>query len=1327
MTEIQDIFENSFYTDQASKDEFSAKSRTINNAFWIYFLGLTGLFVNNPKNAVLVQYFKNDKSLRNVTDDNNDLPVLVKMLVDKGQIRPEIGVRITKLMSLFKQGKIDKVDESQFRDLVKDVRIHKVMPNPKIHKVMKDFRDGAITLSQVVLPLYMFARKQKICDEFTTIVRRTQQNGTQVTQNVDPVDTTTTNSGIAVNDGTTVNSSTTSASDVDTKLLTSAATSWDCFEPTSNFQSPRDCYLLVCQIYNESRIDIIKKLRALKIDKDIQRISEIGWLYYSGQKQFTSANKEDIDHWSNLAKPIIPSDSTVTTPHFVNFYSITKCRQFLESYMEHYFVATGEHLSHILSLVYDDGSTLYTTWTGSPVQIKMREVIMSLCAQQGVSHFLRILFVSTTLTSEVSSMKFAGERVRPRFFRTIVVCDRLMDIITPSEIKAIPSSFGLYSDTSRNELVSILFNEMDQNNQRYRNKFIEAGVLSTFATMTSADQRFKLQLQQKMSMSKLQDLFSVSQHWPTEMTVDDKQKFKVLDNIMKTQGGFDAVMKAANITMEDMKGAQIVQMRLIRMAIACEWIEYPLQKSMIHTGAYTEGSYISNYTTKSEEAYSRIAELYKNKSADELIDLIEVMWPLFRESYMGLSGNMLEGLTSKIITKAPDKVKDFYVNKIITTQPKRGPQIVLDSPEVFGLDFLANSRILLEAADVHQMLYAINTTKQDINLTAHEIERKFVPEQSADKNYMDGLTDLFRDLKNGRLNLPQDKINALTRGLLSHASEMIDKGHNIFNIYSYFAEFDNLDARSKEIISKGAEVTARRLVEENLITDTYYLSRQFKVQGKFVTMVWNTMDSDQKITVAKKVKDDIYQYAFVRNGGSTLDGRRLEMVKFITSVGTVEDRTHAIKELAATLGQMRTTKKFVESSEFNELVIAISGDPLMSSHLDGIIADLCPSQHRRTQLTKSIKNNLLIGPVMESIQGSDAPIKPIKKLDSNQLVKMLSYNQFDFKNAPKKLKNETYPQYFDRIKTADLTSSLAPLAVKKVEGETSIDMEKRTVEFSKFSNGRHGNIGVEFLETFDVDLHFPEHDAWVEEHPAPMIIPAFHGTGTIAATMILRYGFAVVSSSDASVTGRMLGDGIYFSNVIDKSSQYIGDSGYGRRYGTIGYLLEMDAYIGKEGVDYSAAGLKGDNIRSPEWCVFNARAQLKIRRAHKVKLVPRSYISELRGRHPDVLTEGKYFERYNGLLTEELSRVRNAITYTFYEGLIPDPKNDKKLLDFEEWEEKYGSDNLVISPSQNGPMLTVYTKADVHGFIRVPYVDEFIHEDPEGLYSQFMALVEEYV
>lgn len=162
-----------------------------------------------------------------------------------------------------------------------------------------------------------------------------------------------------------------------------------------------------------------------------------------------------------------------------------------------------------------------------------------------------------------------------------------------------------------------------------------------------------------------------------------------------------------------------------------------------------------------------------------------------------------------------------------------------------------------------------------------------------------------------------------------------------------------------------------------------------------------------------------------------------------------------------------------------------------------------------------------------------------------------------------------------------------------------------------YTNGKHGDLSLKFLRSFDVSDDWTHEDFYrfKEEYPDTMI-PVFHGTGTVAASMILRQGFAIIDAGDASAVGRMLGNGIYFSNIMDKAALYVSDQGYNRGPGQEGYLFEMEAILGKKDIDYKEAGTGNDSILSPEWAVFNPQKQLSIKKAHHVVTVSKSEIEK---------------------------------------------------------------------------------------------------------------------
>jgi hypothetical protein len=211
--------------------------------------------------------------------------------------------------------------------------------------------------------------------------------------------------------------------------------------------------------------------------------------------------------------------------------------------------------------------------------------------------------------------------------------------------------------------------------------------------------------------------------------------------------------------------------------------------------------------------------------------------------------------------------------------------------------------------------------------------------------------------------------------------------------------------------------------------------------------------------------------------------------------------------------------------------------------------------------------------------------------------------------------------------------------------------------------------------------------------------PVFHGTGSVAASMILRMGFKVVDQALATkagikYAGRMLGDGVYFSTKMDKVAQYAADSGFNRNMGEIGYLFEMEASLGRPRVDYLAAGAPDDpaNIRqtvSPEWAVYSPNQQLVIKKAYKVKRVPHRVISELKEKRR--LREGAnttVIRGFRDVIKENLNidTDQRYATFIFGDGMIP--LADGTLVDFENIDKHTLPDSVMIDGGQLGAMVT---------------------------------------
>lgn len=333
--------------------------------------------------------------------------------------------------------------------------------------------------------------------------------------------------------------------------------------------------------------------------------------------------------------------------------------------------------------------------------------------------------------------------------------------------------------------------------------------------------------------------------------------------------------------------------------------------------------------------------------------------------------------------------------------------------------------------------------------------------------------------------------------------------------------------------------------------------------------------------------------------------------------------------------------------------------------VNGIMEDL------PMHVVQKMRGNLVGASVMiEEINKGD--IKPFDKIDGARLKKIFLYNDLNMSALltgviDKKKKSETYTQFFNRAKQTMSTKSIIDPA--KVQYEPGADAKAiNKIMIQRDHAGKHGDTYPKIIKVFNADVEYPEFWDFRKRKPKDgSIVPAYHGTGGIAAGMILRYGFKVIKSSDPSVVGRMLGDGIYFSNKIDKVSQYVSNGGYSRKHGQKGYILELDTNLGSRGSDYRAAGVGGgDNIRSPEWCVTDPKSQLRIVKVYEVELVSKSSVDK--HLNEGVLSRGPMgFREY--LKEQQIMGITNTTTFVFRDGQIPVVDQESSAVSFVDFEE----------------------------------------------------------
>lgn len=279
------------------------------------------------------------------------------------------------------------------------------------------------------------------------------------------------------------------------------------------------------------------------------------------------------------------------------------------------------------------------------------------------------------------------------------------------------------------------------------------------------------------------------------------------------------------------------------------------------------------------------------------------------------------------------------------------------------------------------------------------------------------------------------------------------------------------------------------------------------------------------------------------------------------------------------------------------------------------------------KLKKSMVKSKVINEISKTVF-SDVINPDSKRYSVKDIRKALTWNKVDITSSIKVERTSKKDTITDVIKSANSSVNqsvaviLPELPVKEVSRTTQEHVANSFVMVKKYANRRHGDIVPLIKREFDVEMKGNKEafDQFLKENPGSEILePAFHCCGTLAASFILRYGFAEITDTSI-VTGKMLGEGLYVTNVIDKSILYASDSGYSRATGQRGYVLQFRAALGTRNTHYryagppgaKSAGRGGDaNVLSEEWALKFPRQQALLLKTYEVATISNKRLQEI--------------------------------------------------------------------------------------------------------------------
>lgn len=350
-------------------------------------------------------------------------------------------------------------------------------------------------------------------------------------------------------------------------------------------------------------------------------------------------------------------------------------------------------------------------------------------------------------------------------------------------------------------------------------------------------------------------------------------------------------------------------------------------------------------------------------------------------------------------------------------------------------------------------------------------------------------------------------------------------------------------------------------------------------------------------------------------------------------------------------------------------------------------------------------------------------IHPTKILSPEKMLDVLQINNISITPSEPPNDGERIADYLKRIPAASIGELHA-----EDENLSQAELERRSVEYDVFNAYRHGNVSVLFEKSFSLTVPVMEEgmkrfEAEVRDRgdEPNFMSPMFHGTSSLAASFICRNGFRIIEESSAiQITGKAIGNGVYVTNVLDKASAYVSDDGFDQSTGSRGgYLLEMDCLLGRRGSEWDATGLAGEinttGYLSPEWVLFRPNEQLRITKAHQVRIIPAEEMQRLHQRYG---TNENVFQvkTFKTFVNEGNMSKRDCVSYIFADGKIPTKGGELK-----QWADYPQSPNVRVEPSGMGPIVKIFNNDGLNQTFYVKSSAVFLNSQDE--LERFLSMI----
>lgn len=1267
---IRFINENTLYKDDVEKADFLSDDTNIIDAFIYNFVGILGA-VNastTQKNQYaakwLQKYFRQDLKLRvnTITDENQNISLIVKHMHDKGAfLQPVTTQQITRFLVLAKKGAVQNVDQEIVRGWVKNIKpsfINKA--SPVLRKILVDFRDGTVDIVDVVEPLKKNRNKfTRHTQDFWGVgkyISVKQLKTAKATGSIQTTGQTTVVDGDANSNPAVVASTATAKADIakSAKQTDTVAT-----QTTSN---------------------VVQKPATASPAPSPDPVVDTSWKTHNHYNGF-------LNTISTLADKMVVDISTNPIRRAVNQYeSIADALEMLDSdfdfvdrfnrknttagYLEPFGVNSIEEITGITLDPNDEGQRAI-----------LKKYITSLMHTAKFLTFLYSDVLYPTNNTLNTAISFNGGALESAGFGSFV--DKYTSAFKAEGLK-LHSTKSVWMDEEINRhtiFVRLQHSDETQRSYAYTNKQLVEMIMSYAIKNISDSTKLFSFFNNAINAIGMQYANSSNYKIPSFVELSIVMSEFIVPYVEKSfSNGYSEDTVPGVLFNRNRKREYYVSFMFAARH------NPDIAKKLLDWGIQNMLSVVLNNYFRINDAMSR-NDMFNSLKA--VADIADDLGKSLGELSQYTNKKVSDAIITQILTNhkalsasLDDKTNVWYKDlEFFAERSFYRENTISYYSFAFNSELYKDIRETVQACLLERSQFFLKTDVRDLYITLEDRDKE---------TFIQNMEDALFSLTSSA-NVGPETDAVLLEAVNNLSSLVLPPFGN-----GYRSQNNN---KSIEMLVK--RVAERKLMTPSELNDKYMEANQYATsQGNYIfglmhknVVKYSNADSEYKgaLIIDAYDKTDFYD-----------DVSAYDLNEYLQYVNLSEEESARFARTEIRKGfkffnkdNVKNIYRRKEKQRAENFMFDILHDV---ANVDSVAADAF-FENLDTYFQNKVRNKFAGANIIQKEVTSGA-IQPFGTITSDVLKKMFKFNELDLDEIAKdvrvrKKSKETFTEYVKRVEESISTSTaLKPLQVEAVDMPKD-ELAALNTLVASTRNGKHGDVYPIITKVFDVKFDNSEFIEFMEKikqeyGKVDQIIPAFHGTGGIAATMILRYGFKRIEfDRSVGMAGRMLGDGIYFATNVDKALQYVGNVSHTRRFGTKGYLFNMETILGKKGVDYESAGLSGyDGIRSPEWVIRDPHKQLHVLKAYEVEIGDkRSFMKHIHSLGGLVNEEKTTVKSFRDYINESFEESKNYRLYRFRDGTIP------TIVDREYRHVEAGT----FTPGKSG----VYVDVDVNGAANV--------------------------